>query len=136
MKLSTKSRYGLNAMYHLALNEGEVMTLKELSQRTLVTQPYLEKVMGMLRKGKLVKTTRGIMGGYTLAKKPNEITIGQILRILEKDLAFSDCAKTGACANKSCPNKSIFKIIYDNLNKVLDEITLQQMVENKGEYNE
>lgn len=131
MKLSTKSRYGLNALYHLALSDG-TMTLKELSSATLVTQPYLEKVLGIMRRGGLVKTSRGTSGGYEIAKPPKEITIGDVLRVLEKDLVFSDCAKSGKCANSACPNKSIFKFIYDSLNNVLDSITLQDMIE-KGE---
>ncbi len=134
MKLSTKSRYGLNAMYHLATsNNNGVVSLKELSVKTQVTQPYLEKVMGILRKGKLVTTTRGVMGGYKLAKSPSEITIGEILRILEKDLIFSDCVNSQKCTNRSCPNKNIFNLIYVKLNNVLDEITLQQMIDNQGE---
>ena len=136
MKISTKGRYGLNAMYYLALkNDGEPMSLRELADKTSVTQPYLEKVLGILKRHKLVNTTRGVMGGYTLAKSPCDITIGQILRALESDLVFSDCAKTGKCGNPKCRNKSIFKIIYDKLNTVLDEITLQQMIENEGEIN-
>lgn len=134
MKLSTKSRYGLNALYHLA-QRGDTMTLKELSSVTLVPQPYLEKVLGMLRRGGLVKTSRGMSGGYEIAKAPADITIGDALRVLEKDLAFSDCAKSGKCTNKACPNKSIFKLIYDSLNAVLDSLTLQDMIE-KGENNE
>ena len=135
MKLSTKSRYGLNALYHLALRE-ETMSLKELSAITLITQPYLEKVLGMLRKGGFIKTTRGTSGGYEIAKSPKDITIGEVLRVLEKDLVFSDCAKSGKCANKACPNKNIFKIIYDNLNSVLNGITLQDMINNEGEIYE
>lgn len=132
MKLSTKSRYGLNALYHLALTN-ETMSLKELSNVTLVTQPYLEKVLGMLRRGGFVKTSRGTTGGYVIAKDPKEITIGEVLRVLEKDLVFSDCAKSGKCSNTACPNKNIFKVIYDNLNDVLDSITLHDMINNKGE---
>lgn len=133
MKLSAKGKYGLNAMYYLALKkDDELLTLKDLSKKTSVTQPYLEKILGILRKKGLVKTARGVMGGYALSKHPKDITIGQILRALESDLVFVDCAKTGKCANANCPNKNIFKVIYDKLNDVLDNITLQQMIENQG----
>ena len=133
MKLSTKSRYGLNAMYHLAVNNSEEpMSLKQLADETKVTQPYLEKVLGILRRRGLIETTRGVNGGYKIAKSPDEITIGEVLRALEKDMVFSDCAKTGACSNKNCPNKGIFKVIYDNLNSVLDGITLKDMIEGEN----
>ena len=134
MKLSSKSRYGLNAMYQLALeNSKEYISLTELSKRTNVTQPYLEKVMGTLKKKGLIDANRGVQGGYKLNIAPKEITIGQILRALENDLVFSDCARSGKCNNFNCPNKGIFHVIYDRLNSVLDELTLQDMIDNKGE---
>ena len=134
MKLSTKSRYGLNAMYHMAINDSTgPMSLTELSKLTKVSQPYLEKVLGQLKKKGLLKSARGVQGGYNLKKEPKDITIGEILRALENDLVFSDCARAGKCNNLSCPNKGIFKTIYDRLNSVLDEITLQNMIDNEGE---
>ena len=132
MKLSSKSRYGLNAMYHLALID-DYVSLTELSKQTNVSQPYLEKVLGQLKKKKLIDTLRGVQGGYKLTKDPKEITIGEVLRALENDLVFSDCARAGKCNNLSCPNKGVFKVIYDRLNSVLDELTLQDMIDNKGE---
>ena len=132
MKLSSKSRYGLNAMYHLALID-DYVSLTELSKQTNVSQPYLEKVLGQLKKKKLIDTLRGVQGGYKLTKDPKEITIGEVLRALENDLVFSDCARAGKCNNLSCPNKGVFKVIYDRLNSVLDELTLQDMINNKGE---
>lgn len=133
MKLSTKGRYGLNAMYHLALSGDKQMSLKELSEVTAVPQPYLEKLLGMLRKSGLVSTTRGAFGGYKLSNSPDSITIGQILRSLENGLIFTDCANSGKCGNLNCPNQSIFKLIYDKLNDVLDNLTLSDMIKNKGD---
>lgn len=134
MKLSSKGRYGLNAMYHLALsNSSEPVSLTELAKQTNVTQPYLEKVLGLLKKKGLVEASRGVQGGYKLAKEPSNITIGEILRALENDLVFSDCVRSDKCSNLNCPNKGIFKVIYDRLNSVLDELTLQNMIDNKGE---
>ncbi len=133
MKLSTKGRYGLNALYHLAQNDGKLMSLKELSECTLVPQPYLEKLLGLLKKGGLVTSVRGVQGGYKLALDPKDISIGVALRSLENGLVFTDCAKSGTCANLNCPNQGIFKVIYDNLNDVLDSITLLDMIQkNKG----
>ncbi len=134
MKLSSKGRYGLNAMYHLALSKStEPVSLTELAKQTNVTQPYLEKVLGLLKKKGLVEASRGVQGGYKLAKEPSNITIGEILRALENDLVFSDCVRSDKCNNLNCPNKGIFKVIYDRLNSVLDELTLQNMIDNQGE---
>lgn len=134
MKLSTKSRYGLNAMYYMALNnDNQPMSITELSKITKVSQPYLEKVLATLKKKGLVVSTRGALGGYTLKKQPNEITIGEILRALEKDLIFSDCVNSGKCNNVSCPNKGIFTTLYEKLNNVLDEMTLFDMIKERRE---
>lgn len=134
MKLSTKSRYGLNAMYHLAISEStQPLSLTELSKQTNVSQPYLEKVLGILKRKGLLTSVRGVQGGYRLKKEPKDTTIGEVLRALEHDLVFSDCARAGKCNNLNCPNKGIFKVIYDKLNGVLNDITLQDMIDNQGE---
>ena len=134
MKLSSKSRYGLNAMYHLALNNNdEYLNLTELAKRTNVSQPYLEKVMGMLKQHGLIDTNRGVQGGYKLVHHPNKTTIGQILRVFESDLVFVDCSRSISCTNFNCPSKGIYKTIYDKLNTFLDELTLQDLIDNKGD---
>lgn len=134
MKLSTKGRYGLNAMYHLACSESNLMSLKDLSEATSVPQPYLEKLLGILRKDGLVKTVRGVQGGYKLSDKPENITIGQILRSLENDMVFTDCGKNKNCQNFNCPSQNIYKVVYDKLNMVLDQLTLKDMLKKyKGE---
>jgi Rrf2 family protein len=134
MKLSSKSRYGLNAMYHLALNNPEeYLNLTELSKRTNISQPYLEKVMGMLKQKGLIEANRGVQGGYKLTNEPSNTTIGQILRVFESDLIFADCSRSSGCTNFNCPSKGIYKMIYGKLNKFLDELTLQDMIDNKGD---
>ena len=133
MKLSSKSRYGLNAMYHLACRKGEFLSLTELAKLTSISQSFLEKVMSDLKKQNLIVSTRGAQGGYSLEKDPKSITVGQILRTFEKDLVVANCSGTNTCTNFNCPSKGIYKVIYDKINVVLDEITLQDMIENKGE---
>ena len=134
MKLSSKSRYGLNAMYHLALEKtGNYISLTELARKTNVTQPYLEKIMAILKQNGLIDANRGVQGGYKLLNTPNNITIGQILRAFENDLVFTDCTRANSCTNLNCPSKGIYKTIYDRFNRVLDELTLQNMVDNKGD---
>lgn len=134
MKLSTKGRYVLNAMYHLACSENNLMSLKDLSEATSVPQPYLEKLLGILRKDGLVTTVRGVQGGYKLSDKPENITIGQILRSLENDMVFTDCGKNKNCQNFNCPSQNIYKVVYDKLNMVLDQLTLKDMLKKyKGE---
>lgn len=134
MKLSTKGRYGLNAMYHMAISNDSLITLKDLSDSTGVPQPYLEKLLGLLKKGDLISSVRGVQGGYRLARQPKDISVGEILRALENGLAFTDCENAKKCGNYNCPSQSMFKMIYDRLNVVLNQLTLQDIInQNKGE---
>ena len=126
MKLSTKGRYGLRVMYFLAIDPEHVNVLSELSKQTGVNAPYMEKILGILKRKKLVKTVRGANGGYMIARDPKDITIGEILRALEGNLYLADC-NSGECT-KNCPTKRIFEYIYREINELLDKKSLYEMV--------
>ncbi len=132
MKLSTKGRYGLKAMYYMAVSPQELFNLKDLCAKTGVTEAYLEKLLGVLRKAGLVDASRGVKGGYRLSKEPSDITIWQILSTLEGDLYVADCAN-GQCNKKLCPNKTIFSTIYQQISQVLKQMTLQEFVDKNKE---
>lgn len=127
MKISTKGRYGIRAMFFLAQGEN-VISLKELSGKTGVTEPYLEKIMGILRKKDLISAVRGAGGGYSLSRSPKEITIGEILRALENNMYLTSC-NGGTCKSRNCPSKNVFNKIYVEINKVLDNIYLADMLD-------
>ena len=127
MKLSTKGRYGLRVMYYLGEASERVITLSELSHKSGVSGPYLEKILGYLKKAKLVATERGANGGYIISKKPEEISIGEILRALEDNLYLADC-NSGKCGKEKCPNMHMLNYIYAEINKVLDNKSLKDMI--------
>lgn len=131
MKLSTKGRYGLKAMYFLAKNPNENLSTTTLATLTETSPAYLEKLMGILKKAKLVISTRGASGGYMIAKDAKDISIGDILRTLEGKLYLADC-NAGKCSNINCPNKNIFNALYLKINKVLDDFSLEDMI--RGNY--
>lgn len=130
MKLSTKSRYGLRAVYCLAENPGETMSLAKIAAQTKLTEPYLEKLLAMLKKSEVVKTERGAAGGYTLSDSPDKISAGQVLRALEDDLIISDCTTT--CASK-CPNRFVFTKLSTEINRTLDNISIKDMLQENEE---
>ena len=133
MKLSTKGRYGLKAIYFIAMQaDGETMSVSNLSKLTQISQSYLEKILSLLRKAKLVASSRGATGGYVLAKPATEISIGEILRALEGKLYLADCT-SGACSNENCPNKTIFNFLYNKINLMFDSFTLNDMIRGKYE---
>ena len=90
MKLSTKGKYGLKAMFELAVsgNEKDPVPLKYIANRQEISDQYLEQIFSSLKKAGLVKSVRGAQGGYFLSKPASEITVADILRVLEGDMAF------------------------------------------------
>lgn len=132
MKLSTKGRYGIHAMYDLALNGGEgPQSLKAIAQRQNVPEAYLEQLMGNLRRAGLVKGVRGAQGGYLLARPPGEITVGQVLRVLEGELALVDCLVEEDACDKACacPTRLVWQKLREGVNRVVDGITLRDMLD-------
>ena len=84
MRLSTRGRYGLKAMYQLAIHYGEgPIPLKQIADKENLSENYLEQLVSQLRKEGLLTSVRGAQGGYMLAIPPREITVGNVLRVLE-----------------------------------------------------
>ena len=132
MILSTKGRYGLKIMDELALNYGEgPMPLKEVAQRQQLSETYLEQLIAHLKKAGLVRSIRGAQGGYELIRKPEEISVGEIIRTLEGPLAPSECVMDNEpeCSKaENCVTRLIWEKIMEGINNVVDSITLNDMV--------
>jgi len=132
MILSTKGRYGLKIMYELALNYGEgLMSLKEVAQRQQLSETYLEQLIAHLKKAGLVRSIRGAQGGYELTRKPEEISVGEIIRTLEGPLAPSECVvddEPECTKAENCVTRLIWEKIMEGINNVVDSITLNDMV--------
>ena len=102
MKLSTKGRYGLAAMLFLARHDEEGPVSLRSMAATGIQPDYLEQLLGSLRKAGLVTTCRGAQGGYSLAKKPEEITVGEVITATEGPVRFCDCGTdSAACCQRS-----------------------------------
>lgn len=141
MKLSTKGRYGLKAMLDLAVHnsEGQVV-LKSIAQRQGLSENYLEQLFASLKKAKLIVSVRGPQGGYSLGDSTDNITVGDILRALEGSLAPADCVsedfEAHGCGNSGyCVTRGVWEKIRDGINNVVDNITLQELVDdyNRGQ---
>lgn len=130
--LSTKGRYGLKAMFVLALNEGGgPTTLKYIAKHQNLSEQYLEQLMSQLKKAKLVKSVRGAQGGYLLAKPSEEIRVGDVIRVLEGPLVPSECVmdEDSECENSDfCVTKEVWEKMKNSINSVMDGITLKDMV--------
>ena len=132
MKLSTRGRYGIHAMYDLALhaNSGP-QSIKAISERQGVPEAYLEQLFAVLKRENLVVSTRGAQGGYTLSRPPEAITVGDVLRALEGGLNLVDCLDGEDACGKACacPSRVMWQKVRDGLNAVVDGITLEDMLE-------
>ena len=131
MKLSTRGRYGIHAMYDLAEHYGDgPQSIKCIAERQNIPEAYLEQLIAILRKEKLVISNRGAQGGYRLAASPEEITVGQVLRALEGGLNLVDCLLEEDSCGKTCacPSRVVWLKIRDGLNSIVDGITLQDMI--------
>jgi len=129
MILSTKGRYGLKAIFELVLNYGlGPVSLKKISDKYDISESYLEQLFAKLKKSGYIDTVRGPQGGYFLAKNPNEITVGMILRTLEGDITTSECINKEVCSRESiCATRVILEKIEKSINNVIDNITLADM---------
>ena len=139
MNISTKGRYGLRAMVDIAVNSlGDYIPLKIIAERQAISENYLEQVFSVLRKAKLVKSARGSQGGYTLSKEASKITVGEVLRILEGDLNITgdDDVLVLDKTIKVCINLMVWQKVNEQINIVMDSVTLQDLVETYTSLNE
>ena len=131
MRLSTRSRYGIRAMFDIAFfGNGAPVSLKNISRRQEISEPYLEQLFAKLRRAELVCSVRGAQGGYYLARPPEEITVGQVLRTLEGSITPAECVDRPECCGdvQACVSHIVWKRISDGLDKVVDAITIQDML--------
>ena len=134
MKLSTRCRYGIHAMFDLAQNTGNgPQAIRSIADRQIVPEQYLEQIIGLLRREGYVKSMRGAQGGYTLARPPGEITIGELIRLLEGPVMMADCMiDADACVRSGqCPSRLVWERLTNCINMVIDSITLQDMLEDQ-----
>jgi Rrf2 family transcriptional regulator, cysteine metabolism repressor len=132
MKLSTKGRYGVKAMFELALHHGdEPVSIKTIAEKQNISEYYLEQLFAGLRKAKLIKSVRGAQGGYVLAKPPVDITVADILNVLEGPIEISECItdEDSSCSNVNyCATRLLWIKVSDSVNQVINSISLQDMI--------
>lgn len=141
MKLSTKGRYGLKAIVDLATEYdlGGRLSIAQLSERQGISYAYLEQLIGVLRKAGLVSASRGAQGGYTLARAPEAISVGEVLKALEGSTALVDCVGTEGsdCGNVcTCAARPLWLKLQRRIDDVLDSTTIRDMAEDYAQQRE
>ena len=130
MKVSTKGRYGLRAMVDLAIHapEGHV-ALNAIAKRQDISVNYLEQVFSALRKAGLVKSVKGAQGGYAMAMRPSQMTVGMILRSLEGKLVVVDETDKDIAQNsvQHCIQLMVWDAMTETVNNLVDHMTLEDL---------
>lgn len=139
MKISTRGRYSLRMMIDLAMNYDKgFVALKDISERQGISKKYLEQIIPFLNRSKLLNANKGHMGGYQLAKAPDQITVKDVVESAEGSLTPVSCMDNSPNLCEKC-NECITLPIYEGLNKVvaeyLDSITLADIISGNIDYN-
>ncbi len=127
---STKVEYGLQLLIELA-RQSNVVSLKQIAHKTKMPYRYLNKISRDLKKAGLILPKEGKNGGFVLAKKPNQITVKQILIALNEPLVLARCLAHQNCHLKrqlNCPTKIIWSRLKKKIDNDLQKITLKNLI--------
>lgn len=127
MKISTRGRYALIIMINIALSDN-LITLKDIADKEQLPIKYLEKIMALLVKARLVKSIRGKQGGYMLVKEPKDYSIGEILRASEGNLQTKACDTNDCNKQDTCPTLKFFDGLYKEINEYVDKKKLSDLI--------
>ncbi len=134
MRISSRAHYGLRMMTELAkAHGGPPLSLTEIARREAMPLPYLEQLVGPLRRARLVEGTRGLHGGYRLARAPEEVTVLEIVELMEGPVAPVECLaegyESGSCSREpECLSRPLWGRLQQAVTEVLGGTTLRDML--------
>lgn len=135
--ISTRGRYALRVIIDLAEhNDGSSIRMKDIAERQGISLKYLERIVPVLTKNKLISGIQGKGGGYTLCRKPEEYTVGEILRLTEGELAPVACLKKNAkpCERiKECRTLKMWSDYFKLTNEYFDGITIAELMKRRSD---
>src|SRR5208337_2269367 len=132
MKLSTRGRYGVRLMLDLALHEGDgPVTLKDIAARQEISEKYLSNLIPLLKNAGFVHSVRGSQGGYTLARPPRDITLKDILLVLEGSMCLVECTEKPMLCQRSgdCLVRDVWSEVTGKMFEALESFTLESLIE-------
>lgn len=141
MKITYKGDYALKALLQLALryNESDVLSISEIAKFGDMPVKFLEQILLTLRKGGFVKAKRGVQGGFSLARHPKDITIGEVIRFIEGPIEPISCvcedSYKGCKDIGSCIFRGVWKEVSHAISVVVDTLTFEELVFRHKEKN-
>jgi len=130
MRISSRCEYGLRAMVYLAgHDDGRPVPLPEIAAGENIPAPFLERILARLRESGLVKATRGVSGGYQLARPAGDVAVGEVVTALEGPLSLVGCVPDdGACERaESCASRVVWRRLDSAISGALNSITLDDL---------
>ncbi|MDH4223723.1 MAG: RrF2 family transcriptional regulator [candidate division Zixibacteria bacterium] len=141
MNISTRGRYGLRALLELSMiSRNGPVSLRDLSEKQNMSINYLEQIFYKLKKAGIVRSVRGVKGGYILALGEDKITVSQIINALDGPISISKCddprLREKSCTGPShCISRVLWKELEDKIEKILSNITLKDLRTDKFDIN-
>lgn len=138
MRVSSRAHYGLRMMTEFAKAHGDgPLSLAEVARVEGLPLSYLEHLAGQLRRGGLVTSTRGVHGGYSLTRAPEDISVLDVITIVEGEVAPVECVahgyEPGSCAREGdCASRALWVRLKRSIDSVLRETTLAELISDRG----
>lgn len=131
MKLSAKGEYACLATLELARHYGstEAVQAHKIAQKHHMPEPYLVQILSQLLKAGVVGSRRGSQGGYFLARPPSEVTLGEVVRIVEGSIAPSKCLEKDPLSQVEvhCAFRDIWERVEQAISEIIDNITFEDI---------
>lgn len=124
MRITAKGEYAAKAVLYLSLKYPRVVTIHEVAQSHRIPVKYLEHILLALKKAGLLESHRGVHGGYTLARPPREISVGEVLRVVDGKFSQSSCVEVDLRHHYACPDISAcgLKQLWEDVQNSVDTI--------------
>ncbi|MBI2608930.1 MAG: Rrf2 family transcriptional regulator [Deltaproteobacteria bacterium] len=137
MKITALEEYGLRCLLQIARVWDEGISIREISEKEGLSQEYVSKITSLLKKSKLIEAKRGVHGGYSLRKDPSSISLAEVSKALGSSMFNSEfCLDHTGLANvcvhnANCSVKSVWSVIYKYMSSVMNEVTLDQLLQDE-----
>ena len=131
MKISTKGRYGLRILIDLATHDpSKPRLVRDIAESQQISEKYISRLIIDLRRARLVRSVRGMKGGFFLARSPKEITLLDILETMEGTISIVDCvmAPEKCASNKNCTARGIWMRLNDGIRELMRGISFEQIL--------
>jgi Rrf2 family protein len=131
MRISAKGEYAAKAVLYLSLKYPEVVTIREVAKRHSIPVKYLEHILLALKKAGVLESRRGVRGGYTLARRPEQISVGEVLRVVDGHFSESSCIEVDlrnpyACPeSETCGLRQVWQDVQGAVEKILFETSFE-----------